>query len=147
MKIPWCHTASITALLFCTAALVSCSKEEEFNKNINVAAMIQQLKGQDKDKRVEACTALADAGPYAAEAVPALAEALKDSDPLVRRLAAYALGNIGPKAESAVPALKAVFNDSDDSVMRNAVIAVRKIKPSEVPAVKIDNVMTDTTPK
>jgi HEAT repeat protein len=147
MKIPLCHTASITALLFCTAALVSCSKEEEFNKNINVSAMIQQLKGQDKDQKVNACTALAEAGPNAAEAVATLTQALKDDDPLVRRLAAYALGKIGPKAASAVPALKELFNDSDVSVMRNALIAVRSIKPSEVPAVKIDNVMTDTAPK
>ena len=123
-----------------TGLLVSCSKGEDYNKSVNVKAMVQQLKSQDKDQRQNACIALAEAGPYAAEAVPALIEALKDSESLNRSLAAYALGRIGPKASQAVPALKECLNTPDPEVTPAVINALRAIDPKAATGLKVENV-------
>jgi HEAT repeat protein len=129
--------ALVTAGVVCLGAWVGCSKGQEGNKKIDVRAMIEQLKSPDKDKRTDACAALGEAGPYAAEAVPALTEALKDPESLVRSLAAYALGQIGPKAAPAIPALKELLNTPDMEVTPSALNAIRAIDPKEAPDIDL----------
>jgi HEAT repeat protein len=103
--------------------------------------MIDQLKSGDKDKQVDACTQLGDAGPHAAAAVPALIESLQTSkDSLVRTLSAYALGRIGEKAKPAIPALKEAMQSGDVSLVPAAVNAIRFIDPSQAPNAMVPNV-------
>jgi HEAT repeat protein len=94
---------------------------------VNVSANTQDLKSSDTDKKVNALTELAKAGPQAAGAVPDLIPLLKDKDPLVRSLAAYALGQIGPAAKAALPALQEAMSDSDPQVPRSVLNALRAI--------------------
>jgi len=56
--------------------------------------------------RVGAAMALANMGPSAAPAIPALVKGLRDPSGEVRQWSARALGEIGSAAESAVPALE-----------------------------------------
>jgi HEAT repeat protein len=56
-------------------------------------------------ERLQAAKLLADLGPEAKAAVPALVRALKDKDPFIREAAAGALGRIGPAAKEAAPDL------------------------------------------
>jgi HEAT repeat protein len=56
-------------------------------------------------ERVQAALLLAELGPEATAAVPALTRALKDRDPLIREAAASALARIGPAAKEAAPDL------------------------------------------
>ena len=67
--------------------------------------LVQDLKSPDVQVRRDAAYALAELGPSAAEAAPALVEALRDQDTQVWASAAQALGLIGPDAAVAIPAL------------------------------------------
>lgn len=129
-------TSAILALTFS-----ACSKENPEAKKVDVPAMIQALKSDAKDTRVNACIELAKAGPRAEPAVQALIGALKDPNPLVRRLSAYALGEIGPKASAALPALKELLADSDPDVPSSAVNAMRSIDPKSID-VRVPNIQT-----
>ncbi|HTE91575.1 MAG TPA: HEAT repeat domain-containing protein [Terriglobales bacterium] len=115
--------------LTATGIFSGCSKENADVKKINVAAMMEALKGEDKDARINACVELAKAGPRAAPAVQALIGTLKDADPTVRRLAAYTLGEIGPEAKPALSALKELMNDPDRQVVMQVVNSLRSIDP------------------
>ena len=114
-----------------------CSKDgPTYNKSINVAQQVELLKSGDPDKRAEALTALAEGGPYSAEAVPALIEVLNDPDPNLVSMAAYALGEIGPKAAAAVPALKEAYDKSTRMEVTPALAnALRAIDPSQAPEI------------
>ncbi len=128
------HTIVLSLVL--GAGSVGCSKEDAGAKQVNVPAMIDALKGQDNDARINACVELAKAGPRAKAAVPSLIPLLKDQDPLARRLAAYALGEIGPEANSALPGLKALLNDTDRAVVMQAVNSLRSIDPKNYSGLK-----------
>jgi HEAT repeat protein len=134
--------------LACSAALllgvIGCSKQggQQYRRDVDVNAMIQQLQDSDSQVRVQACVALSEAGPYAEAAVPALTEALKDRDPLVQRLAAYALGNIGPKAASAIPELKNLLGAGEQDLLTSAINAIRSIDPTALPDASVPNVAT-----
>ena len=72
-----------------------------------VSALIQALKDDDRDVRMEAAESLGEIGPEAKAAVPALIQALKDDNFNVRRGAAMALLTIGtPEALKAVEQYK-----------------------------------------
>lgn len=78
------------------------------------------LASPDPAARIGAARALAEAGPAAAAALPALVDAL--ADPLVVDFAIWALGEIGPEAAVAVPALLRVPVDA--LPLRHAVLCV-----------------------
>jgi HEAT repeat protein len=81
-----------------------------------VARLIKGLKEQRGMARKDSAKALAQIGPDAKDAVPALVEALKDPDDTVGRYwAAQALRNIGL---AAVPTLTQALKDPDDTVGR-----------------------------
>lgn len=70
---------------------------------------------------------LAQLGPEAAGAVPAVMPVLKDERPLHRYLAAEVLGAIGPGAKDAVPALTVALQDEDAVVRESVAEALRAI--------------------
>lgn len=105
-----------------------CSKNG--SGDVNVTAMIAELKKPDSAAQQDACIELAKAGPNAAPAVSALIPLLKDSNPDTRRLAAYTLMEIGPAAKAAIPAVKELLRDSDRQTALQAVNTMRAIDPS-----------------
>lgn len=138
MKIPFPMRFAFSMGCLIIGLLAGCEAKAP---KVNVSANTQDLKSPDTDKRVNACTELAKAGPAAASAVPDLIPLLKDKDPLVRSLAAYALGQIGPQASAAMPALKEAMNDSDPQVPRSVLNALRSIGDTNA-NVAVPNVMS-----
>jgi HEAT repeat protein len=133
----------------------------------NVAALVEDLKGADKDKsgranlaliqvgapavpavvallatddsrlRSLALTTLWGMGAKAEAAVPTLAETLADPDPEIRNGAAMALANMGPAAGGAVPALIKALSDGESRVRQTAVKALGNIGPAARDAVPV----------
>jgi HEAT repeat protein len=99
-----------------------------------VPSLIQALK-QEK-AALWACLVLAEIGPDAADAVPALADAVRaDTRPEIRREAALALGAIGPASAKAVRVLTERLVDADSSVSSSAAYALGRIGPEAKAAV------------
>src|SRR5262245_32714138 len=69
------------------------------------------LKSSDSLERRLAAHALAEIGPAAREAAPALVEALRDAESFVRVWAAAALGRVQPENPDVIPALVAGTRD------------------------------------
>jgi HEAT repeat protein len=91
-------------------------------------------RGIDTDPRgyaSRACAAslLAELGPAAAQAVPALMTALGDEHAAVRVQAAIALGEIGQAALPAVPALKQMTLSDYPRARDEALRAMERINP------------------
>jgi HEAT repeat protein len=85
---------------------------------------------------------LADIGPKAKQAVPALIGALKTDDWKLRAVAMYALGHIGPAAGASVPHLLKVFKPGDIhdpeielNLRRRAIVAIGEMHESAKDAV------------
>ena len=72
---------------------------------------VAALKSSDSLERRLAAHALAEIGPAAPEAVPALIEALRDPESFVRVWAAAALARVQPENPDAISALVARTND------------------------------------
>ena len=72
---------------------------------------VAALKSSDSLERRLAAHALAEIGPAAREAVPALIEALRDPESFVRVWAAAALARVQPENPDAIPALVAGTRD------------------------------------
>ena len=75
--------------------------------------------------------ALAEIGPAARDAVPALIETLKDREVEVRGSAVYALGEIGPAARAALPMLGVLLKDDNADIRKAAAIALGKIQEGD----------------
>jgi HEAT repeat protein len=90
-------------------------------------ALIVALKDRDELVRAWAAEDIADIGPDAASAVPALIKLLS-RDEGSRGSACVALRGIGPAAKSALPALKQLLLDPDDHVRKMASWAVEAIQ-------------------
>lgn len=98
-----------------------------------IATLMEQLKNEDKKKRLEALDSLVKVGAPAAiaaavqniptedkaTAVPVLIAALKNPDTKVRSSAALLLGRIGAEASAAISDLTAAIKESDNNVPRN----------------------------
>jgi|GEM_PF-1875141 len=92
-----------------------------------VPALLDILKGSDRDMRVCAAEVLGDIGPAARAAIPALIHAVEhpatDQDAkTLSRHAALALGRIGPEAKSAAPALTALLDKADDQYVDGGIV-------------------------
>jgi HEAT repeat protein len=89
---------------------------------------------RDTDARVRACAAeaLAETGPLAEPAVPALVQLLqKDTDRSARLQATLSLHNIGPGAKAAVPVLiEKLHREEADGVRVNTAAALGMIRSS-----------------
>lgn len=85
--------------------------------------------------RHTAVLALAEIGPDAKEAVPALVELLGSDDEELKRDAQYALGEIGPASKQAVPELVKSLESENDELVTSACFALGKIGPDAAEAV------------
>jgi HEAT repeat protein len=90
---------SVTIILMMTGAVLS------FAIGQDIEGLVKGLEDPNAGVRAMAGFSLAQKGPNAVAAVPALSRALTDQDLNVRYSAANALRAIGPGAEAAVPAL------------------------------------------
>jgi HEAT repeat protein len=126
-------------LLGCLVLAVACgaARAEEVTK------LVADLKNADADVRRAAAKGIAEMGPDAKSATPALLDALKkDKDLFVRRFAAQALGDVEADPKTAVPALAAVIKETDKKeLVEAAVTSLGKMGPTAVPPL-IDAVKT-----
>ena len=103
---------------------------------------IAALRSSDSLERRLASHALADIGPAAREAVPALIEALRDPESFVRVWAAAALARVQPENPDAIPALVAGIRDGVSFVRSLAAWHLGRLGPghpgieSVVPALR-----------
>lgn len=97
----------------------------------SVAQLSAELKGSDAKKQLAAVHALADLGPSAASAAPALVEALKADDAHVRAHAIRALVAVGAPAEIVKPAASKLLKDSDADVRAQAAYTLGQYRPAD----------------
>jgi HEAT repeat protein len=90
---------------------------------------VAALKGSDSLERRLAAHALAEIGPAAREAVPALIEALRDPESFVRVWAAAALVRVQPENPDAIPALVAATRDGITFVRSLAAWHLGRLEP------------------
>jgi HEAT repeat protein len=117
------------ALVLALFLLPGCGAKED---SANVAALIEDLKGADKEKSGRANLALIRAG---APAVPGILELLATNDPRLRSLALTTLWGMGSKAESAVPTLAETLADPDPETRNAAAMALENMGPAAAAAV------------
>ena len=86
----------------------------------------------DEEACYWACLVLAEIGPEASEAVPALARTTQAAEPEVRMQALLALAEMGPAARTAVPAVVASMRDPESSVRYAAAYAFGRIGSSHL---------------
>jgi len=84
--------------------------------------------GKGFNTRQSAAVFLADLGPGARAAAPALIKALGDKEAMIRGHAARALGEIGPPAAGAIPELEKLLGDESRWVRDMAAKALKKIR-------------------
>ena len=89
------------------------------------------LRNEDTDQRdrVTAAAVLAEMGPMAGAAMPALQDLLTDKRPELQQAAINALGQLGPAAKTAIPNLRRLLDDKDKRVRIQAAEALVKIGP------------------
>ncbi|MEB3292145.1 MAG: HEAT repeat domain-containing protein [Synechococcales bacterium] len=98
-------------------------------------------------KRIQAMQAIANAGPDAEMAVPALTEALNDRNPKIRLTSAQTLGAIGARAKAAVPELMIALKDPNEAVRMGATAAINKLGPIAKAAIPgLMEALSDTSP-
>lgn len=91
-------------------------------------AILAKLTAHEQAGVISART-LAEIGPAAKAAVPALVERLQDERSWIRSSAAHGLGGIGPEAAVAIPALeRAAEGDEDERVRQAATEAIEVIQ-------------------
>jgi HEAT repeat protein len=117
------------ALVLAVALLPGCRAKES---PPNVAGLIEDLKGADREKSGRANLALIQAG---APAVPALIELLNTDDPRLRNLALSTLWGMGARAEAAVPTLAETLSDQDPEMRNGAAMALANMGATAAPAV------------
>ncbi|HQU41958.1 MAG TPA: HEAT repeat domain-containing protein, partial [Pirellulales bacterium] len=109
---------ALAALLWAAAALAA----------DDAASLGKALAGASPQARAKAADGLADLGPKAKSAVPALVAALADKDANVRGHAAYALGQVGDQRAAVVTGRFSLAGDRDPLVRRAAIRALRSLK-------------------
>jgi hypothetical protein len=129
----------IAALTIATAYLTGCGGDgspKAVAKDIDVAALMEQLMSDNGEDRLNALIELGDGRENAAPAIDLVVEVLTDDkDPKVREMAAYVLMMMGEKAgKPALPMLKeALENEKNSNVKINIINAWSAIDPDSAP--------------
>lgn len=133
---------SLIALALAAAALTPLSARAQ-----EAASLAKLLTSDTPAQRVKAADDLADLGPKAKPAVPALIKALSDEDAQVRGHAAHALGQIGDKHAAVVDGLFALARDPEAIVRRAAIRALKALRlPHEVVIPKMAKALSSASP-
>ena len=98
---------------------------------VATASWVAALKSSDSLERRLAAHALAEIGPAAPEAVPALIEAVRDLESFVRVWAAAALARVQPENPDAIPALVAGTRDGVSFVRSLAAWHLGRLGPGQ----------------
>jgi HEAT repeat protein len=133
MNIPRLESMAMRKFLACLVMCAACvtARADE----VQVDALIKQLKDPDSDMRRGAAKKLAELGKDATTAGPALIDAAKnDKDLFVRRFAAQALGDVGADPKTAVPALSALLKEDVKELTEAAIGSLGKMGPAAIPA-------------
>ncbi len=101
--------------------------------NEELGTALTQLKSANWEVRYHATKAIAEMGPAAEKAVPALREALRDTESMVREGAVEALATIGPAALPATPDLIRCLDFKDLPLNKAATDALVSIGPAVIP--------------
>jgi HEAT repeat protein len=96
----------------------------------DVTRLIAALGSAEAAERWQAARTLADIGPAAAPALPALVAVVTDAEPRVRGHAARALGMIQDKSARTIGGLAKLVADPDPLVRRAAIMAIGRLQPS-----------------
>lgn len=99
-----------------------------------VLAWVSELREGRSAVRVQAALALAELGPAAREAGPALGTALRDPDPEVRSAAVFALGACTPDTAGTIEGLARALSDEDWFVRLGAARALENFGSRAAPA-------------
>lgn len=98
---------------------------------VTLTEWVRQMDERIPSARIHAAYVIAELGPAAAPAVPALRRALDDADPVMRYAAAWALSEIGTAARAAFPELAA--HAEDDQVGDVRWIAAKALRKLGIP--------------
>jgi HEAT repeat protein len=98
-------------------------------RNRPPGAWIGELENPKAHVRVQGALALAELGPSAGEAGPALVKALADIDPEVRYAAVFALGAIRPEGRAVIDGLAQALGDPDWFVRFTAALSLERFGP------------------
>lgn len=127
---------AVMVLALCTVPiglivyLARSDADAERARRVQVTVWIEQLTGNNSEKRNEAVRELVKLGPQAKSAVKELASAVSlDKRPEVRLAAVRVLGAIGPDASGAEGALQSARQDADPALRAAAEAALEKIRP------------------
>ena len=96
---PKVQLAALVCGILLAGACLACAPQDK------VARLVKDLQDANSATRVEAAMALAETGPGANKAIPALSVAVLDRNLNVRYYAINALKAIGPPAKAALPQL------------------------------------------
>ena len=108
----------------------------EVAADIDVPALLEELKSSDKDVRVGACISLSEGLHKAAPALDALIEVVKnDKDARVREMAAYAIYQMGEEeGKPAMPMVKERFEKERSSGVRSVLFNLwNQLEPETSP--------------
>jgi HEAT repeat protein len=129
----------IATLAIATTYLTGCGGDgapKVVAKDIDVAALMDQLMSDSVEDRLNALIELGDGRENAAPAIDLVGEVLtEDKDPKVREMAAYVLMMMGENAgKPALPTLKEAFeNEKHPTVKINIINAWSAIDPDSAP--------------
>ncbi|HJU90983.1 MAG TPA: HEAT repeat domain-containing protein [Gemmatimonadaceae bacterium] len=127
--------ALITSLALCGSAHRALAQDaraastvETSYNGVALSEWVRQLDDRSPSARIHAAYVIAELGPAAAQAVPALRLKLGDADPVMRYAAVWALSEIGTAARVALPELAAHAEDDEVGDVRwIAAKALRKL--------------------
>ena len=122
-------------------ALDQAAKDEERMLSLSARAALIRIRSESIDSHIEtfrqfgttnsAQTSflLAELGPYAMPALPALLEGMQSTNDRVRYIAVFALSNIGCESPECVPILEGLLSDSSHLIRCQALHGLRNIGP------------------
>ena len=113
-----------------------------------MADLVQALKSNDSEKIELAIEKIADQGPDATQAVPALTTLLSSKYAKIRAHAAHCLGHIGKPAMPAASELAKLITDDDPRVRHAALEALAEIEPGrELVVPLLTTALSDQDPR
>ncbi len=130
-------TISLTLLCFSSPFITTASAQTTENTNLEqtantgisnvVSTLIQVLRSENIEARVNAARALGGMGIRAKIAEPALMVALNDSESEVRYTAATALANLGGDTKVALPLLQEALQNESKWIRQDAAFALSNV--------------------